>query len=61
MEFFEDNHLELYNLRDDLGENDDLLEKQPEKAEELRQILWTWREKVEARIPKLNPDYKISL
>ena len=59
IEFFEDNHVELYNLHDDISENNDLSEKQPEKAEELKLLLWEWRKKVEARIPKPNPDYKI--
>ena len=59
IEFFENNHIELYNLHDDISENNDLSEKQPEKAEELKLLLWEWRKKVEARIPKPNPDYKI--
>lgn len=59
IEFFEDNHIELYNLRDDISENNDLAEKQTEKAKELKQMLWTWRTKVEAKIPESNPDYMI--
>ena len=59
IEFFEGNHVELYNLRDDISENKDLSVKQPEKAEMLKQLLWEWRDKVEARIPKPNPDFLI--
>ena len=59
IEFFEDNHVELYNLRDDISENNDLSEKQPEKTEELKQLLWEWRENIEAKIPKPNPEYMI--
>ncbi len=58
IEFFEDNRIELYNLRDDLGENNNIAKTYSEKAEELKNLLWEWREKVEARIPEPNPDYK---
>ncbi|MBL7222414.1 MAG: sulfatase, partial [Candidatus Brocadiae bacterium] len=37
IEFFEDNHVELYNLRDDIGETRDLAATKPERAAELRQ------------------------
>jgi len=59
IEFFEDNHVELYNLRDDISEENDLSKKLPEKTEELKQLLWAWRERVKAKIPKPNPDYKL--
>lgn len=43
IEFYEDKHLELYNLREDLSETNDLAAKVPEKAAELRQKLGDWR------------------
>ncbi len=58
LEYFEDNHVELYNLNDDLGESVDLAMKLPEKAAELRERLNRWRESVGAKMPIPNPDYK---
>ena len=58
IEFFEDNHVELYNLKDDLGEKTDLAAKMPEKAGELRKKLADWRKSVNAAMPTPNPDYK---
>jgi arylsulfatase A-like enzyme len=57
IEFFEDNHVELYNLKNDIGENEDLSKTNPAKAKELREMLHRWREDVDAQIPKPNPDY----
>jgi arylsulfatase A-like enzyme len=51
LEFFEDMHVELYNLKDDIGESHDLVEEMPEKAEELTTRLHEWREAVGAQMP----------
>ena len=56
IEFFEDNHIELYNLKDDVGEQRDLASKMPEKAAELRKKLQAWRESVGAQLPTVNPN-----
>jgi arylsulfatase A-like enzyme len=53
LEFFEDNHLELYNLKDDLGEKTNLATKMPEKAKELREKLAAWRKQLNAPMPTL--------
>ncbi len=58
IEFFEDNHIELYNLKDDIGEKHDLAAKMPGKTAELRKLLHNWRQSVDAQMPTLNPDYK---
>jgi arylsulfatase A-like enzyme len=58
IEFFESGHVELYNLREDVGEEHDLAEAEPELSGELRRVLADWRESVEARIPEPNPDYQ---
>jgi len=58
LEFFEDQHLELYNLRDDLGEQHDLAKEMPDKAAALRDQLHAWRESVGAAMPTVNPDFK---
>jgi arylsulfatase A-like enzyme len=57
IEYFEDERLELYDLRDDIGEQHDLSGQMPEKAEELRGALATWRETVHAPLPSRNPAY----
>lgn len=50
--------VELYNLADDIGEQVNLAEKMPQKAEELRNKLHNWLEAVGAKMHTLNPDYK---
>ncbi len=57
IEFFEDNSLELYNLKDDIGEQDNLAEAMPEKVQELHQRLKDWQAEVEALMPQSNPDF----
>lgn len=54
IEFFEDNHIELYNLREDIGEKDNLAMKLPDKAKQLRGKLHAWRAKVGAQMPTAN-------
>lgn len=56
IEFFEDNHAELYNLRRDLGEKKNLAEAMPEKAAELRALLHAWQKETGARFPAPNPN-----
>jgi arylsulfatase A len=57
LEFFEGGRVELYNLKNDIGEKDDLAKKMPAKAAELRQRLAAWRKSVRAKMPTPNPDY----
>ena len=57
IEFFDDMRIELYNLRDDVGEQHDLASKLPEKANELRDRLHRWRVEVGAQMPTPNPAY----
>lgn len=57
IEFFEDGKVELYNLREDIGEEDNLSHEKPKLAENMKMKLENWREKVEAKIPKKNPIY----
>lgn len=58
MEFFEDGHLELYNLRDDLGEQKNLAAENPEKTKELHAKMIAWREAIKAPMPTRNNDQK---
>jgi hypothetical protein len=57
-QYFEDGGLELYNLREDIGEKDNLVDTYPEKAAELSRILEEWRANTNAPVPTdLNPEY----
>jgi arylsulfatase A len=56
LEYFEDNHIELYDLSNDIGEQNNLAEKMPEKAEELRKNLGAWRKAVKAQMPTRSLD-----
>lgn len=51
IEFFEDSHLELYNLADDLGEQKNLALTNPGKAEELFSRMKAWRNEIGAKMP----------
>ncbi len=55
--FFEDDHLELYNLANDLSETTNLAKTEPEKTRELKQKLDHWKISVGALIPKKNLNY----
>ncbi len=57
VEFFEDDHLELYDLASDPFEKHDLAESQSAKASELRAKLETWRQEVGAQLPTPNPKF----
>jgi arylsulfatase A-like enzyme len=58
VEFYEDMHVELYNLKDDLSEQKDLAKQNPAKAVELRDRLHAWRKAVGAQMPRPNPAYQ---
>jgi arylsulfatase A-like enzyme len=58
IEFYEDGHVELYNLKDDPGEMTDLAKKLPDEAARLQKLLADWRKAVKAQMPTPNPDYK---
>ncbi len=57
IEFFEDGHCELYNLRDDIAEDHNLVHEFPARAANMQRKLAAWREDVHAKIPEPNPDY----
>ncbi len=58
IEFFEDGQLQLYNLKDDIGEEHNLAKENPEKVKELHAKLVAWREKVGAKMPTPNTEAK---
>ncbi|MCX7016385.1 MAG: sulfatase, partial [Candidatus Sumerlaeota bacterium] len=57
IEFFEDGNVELYNLKDDLGETKDLAPSMPKKADEMKTLLANWRQSVGAQMMSPNPNY----
>ena len=57
IQFYGDNHYELYNLRYDIGERRDLAKAFPQKAAELQELLNRWKKKDHAKIPSINPYY----
>lgn len=56
--FFEDDHLELYDLAADFGEKHNLAEELPEIRENMKRLLQGWQQEVCARFPEKNPDWK---
>lgn len=51
IEFYEDGHVELYNVREDIGERKNLARSMKDKAAELRAGLNAWRKSVGAQMP----------
>ncbi len=56
--FYEDDHVELYDLAHDAGETTNLAGKLPEVRDRLYAALDEWRLRVAARIPEPNPDFR---
>lgn len=52
VEFFEDNQIELYNLKNDIGEKHNLARQMPAKAKELHAKLRQWRKRIHAPMPQ---------
>jgi len=57
IEVFETGEVELYNLSDDLGEQDNLSLSMPELADKLQKMLNDWQKRSGARLPTRNPDW----
>jgi arylsulfatase A-like enzyme len=57
IEFLEDMRVELYNLKEDIGETKDLATTMADKVNALRQKLHDWRNKVGAQMLTPNPNY----
>lgn len=54
LEFLEDGKLELYNLRQDVGEKRNLAGEMPDKVKELHTRLRSWRQEIKAPMPEAN-------
>ncbi|MDE0123692.1 MAG: sulfatase [Bryobacterales bacterium] len=57
LEFFEDSHVELYNLETDPAETTDLARTDSGRARSMREELAAWRDSVGARLPAPNPEF----
>ena len=57
IEYYENGTVQLFNLVDDLGEQNNLSLEEPEKVKELQSMLQNWRTKVDAKMMPPNPDY----
>ena len=49
--FFEDDSIQLYNVKEDIGEKNDLSKSNPEMAKQLFEDLKTWQKETKAVIP----------
>jgi arylsulfatase A-like enzyme len=43
IEFYDDGHLELFNLKEDIGETTNLVGRRPDKAKAMHRMLDSWR------------------
>ncbi|MGY8769562.1 MAG: sulfatase [Pirellulales bacterium] len=57
IEYFENDTVQLFNLKNDIGEQVDLASSEPAKTNELRSLLHQWRTDVGAKMNVANPDY----
>lgn len=55
---YEGTTFELFNLKNDLSEKNDLAQQMPEKVKELDAKLTAWLKATGAKLPKKNPDYR---
>jgi arylsulfatase A-like enzyme len=56
--FYETDTYELYNIKNDPGEERECSGSRPEKFKELQEKLQKWIREIEAKIPQQNPDYE---
>ncbi len=57
IKYYGDDHVELYDLSVDIGEQHDISADRPELTEKLLEDLNTWLEETDAAFPSSNPDY----
>ena len=56
--WYQNDKYELYNIKEDISETNDLAGQMPEKVAELRKKLDVWLKETGAKMPVKNPDYK---
>ena len=52
LKFYDDDSVELYNLKNDISESNDLAAAMPDKAKQLRSDLEAWLKKTNASQPQ---------
>ena len=57
IQYFEDGRLELYNIVDDIGEQNDQFQNQPKLAQQMADQLQSWLQGVDATMPTSNPNF----
>ncbi len=57
IEYYENNTVQLFNLVNDIGEQNDIAKQEPQKANELRAMLHQWRKSVNAKMLAPNPGF----
>ena len=57
LKFYETGQVRLHDLSKDIGEENDLAKKMPEKTEDLKKRLESYLKEINAQMPKMNPDY----
>jgi len=57
VEYYDEGKAELYDLREDMGEAQDLAGSQPERVNQMRAALAAWRKAVNAQKNTPNPDF----
>ncbi|MEO1860524.1 MAG: sulfatase/phosphatase domain-containing protein, partial [Verrucomicrobiales bacterium] len=53
LEYFENGTVQLFDLQNDLGEQNDLSKSKPEMTKKLLKMLHDWRKEVDAKMPQL--------
>jgi arylsulfatase A len=51
LEYYENGTVQLFDLENDIGEQNDLAKSQPEIAQKLKKMLHAWRKDVDAKMP----------
>ncbi len=57
LEYYENGHVQLFNIKKDPGEQVDLSDKEPALVNELKTMLHKWRKDVGAKMMQPNPGY----
>jgi uncharacterized sulfatase len=60
IEFFETGEIELYYLKEDISEQQNIATQVPEVVQELRKKLADWQQEIKAGMPAPNPNYNLS-
>jgi arylsulfatase A-like enzyme len=59
LEYYENNTVQLFNLKNDMEEQHNLASSEPEMVNKLREMLHDWRTQVNAKMMTPNPEYKV--